>query len=96
MVKDHYDSEKGNPLPPLHGILFPISSKGSFICTIYRIAHTTTFDTPVVDHWLEQEIAQRIHHVGSIRRPTAPWTNTLTSELRPVPYSGYEDIWLLK
>ena len=23
-----------NPLPPLHGLLFPISSKGSFICTI--------------------------------------------------------------
>ena len=24
---------RGNPLPP-HGLLFPISSKGSFICTI--------------------------------------------------------------
>ena len=33
MVKDHSDSEKGNTLPP-HGLLFPISSKGSFICTI--------------------------------------------------------------
>ena len=33
MVKDHSDSEKGNPLPP-HGLLFPISSKGYFICTI--------------------------------------------------------------
>ena len=33
MVKDHSDSEKGNPLTP-HGLLFPISSKGSFICTI--------------------------------------------------------------
>ena len=33
MVKDHSDSENGNPLPP-HGLLFPISSKGSFICTI--------------------------------------------------------------
>ena len=30
MVKDHSDSEKGNPLPP-HRLLFPISSKGSFI-----------------------------------------------------------------
>ena len=26
-------SERGNPLSP-HGLLFPISSKGSFICTI--------------------------------------------------------------
>ena len=33
MVEDHSDSERGNPLPPLR-LLFPISSKGSFICTI--------------------------------------------------------------
>ena len=33
MVKDDSDSERGNPLPP-HGLLFPINSKGSFICTI--------------------------------------------------------------
>ena len=33
MVKDHSDSEKGNPLLS-HGLFFPISSKGSFICTI--------------------------------------------------------------
>ena len=33
MVKDHSDSERGNPLPPLR-LLFPISTRGSFICTI--------------------------------------------------------------
>ena len=33
MLKDHSDSERGNPLPP-HGLLFSIDSKGSFICTI--------------------------------------------------------------
>ena len=33
MVKDHSDSKRGNPLPP-HGLLFPINSKGSFICII--------------------------------------------------------------
>ena len=33
MIKDHSDSERGNPLPP-HGLLFPINSKGYFICTI--------------------------------------------------------------
>ena len=33
MVKDHSDSERGNPLPP-HRLLFLINSKGSFICTI--------------------------------------------------------------
>ena len=33
MVKDHSDSEKGNPLPP-HRLFLSINSKGSFICTI--------------------------------------------------------------
>ena len=33
MVKYYTDSEKGNPLLP-HGLLFPINSKGSFICVI--------------------------------------------------------------
>ena len=33
MVKDHSDSERGNLLLS-HGLLFPISSKGSFISTI--------------------------------------------------------------
>ena len=34
MTKDHSDSERGNPLPPLH-VLFSLTSiMGSFICTI--------------------------------------------------------------
>ena len=33
MVKDHSDSEKGNPLLPQR-LLLSINSKGSFICTI--------------------------------------------------------------
>ena len=61
MVKDHSDSEGGTPLLP-HRLLFPISSKGSFICTIpHMIAHTMAFVTPVMEHWLEQEIAQWVH-----------------------------------
>ena len=35
-------------------------------------AHTTAFVTPVVEHWLEREIAQWVHHERSIRRPIAP------------------------
>ena len=34
MVKDHPDSQRRNPLLPLHGLLFFNISKGSFICTI--------------------------------------------------------------
>ena len=62
MVKDHSDSEKGNPLPP-HRLLFPISSIWFFYMyhPTDRIAHTTAFVTPVVEHWLEREIAQWVH-----------------------------------
>ena len=54
LVKDHSDTERGNLLLP-HGLLFLISSQGSFICTIPdRITHTTAVVIPVVEHWLEQ------------------------------------------
>ena len=49
MVKDHSDSERGNPLLPLHGLLFSISSRCSFICTIPQ---TTAFVIPVKEYWL--------------------------------------------
>ena len=85
MVKDHSDSERGNLLLP-HGLFFSISSKGSFLCIIPdRITHTTAFVTPVVEHWLEWEIAQWVHHEGLIWRPIAPWANTLTTELHLAP-----------
>ena len=31
-----------------------------------RTTHTTAFVTPVVEHWLKQEIAQWVHHEGLI------------------------------
>ena len=34
-----------------------------------RITHTVAFVTSVVEHWLEREIAQWVHHEGSIRQP---------------------------
>ena len=42
-----------------------------------RIAHTTAFVTPVVEHWLEREIVQWVHYEGSIQRPIAPRENSL-------------------
>ena len=61
MVKDHSDSERGNPLPP-HGLLFDWQ-QGLFYMhhPTDRITHTTAFVTPVVEHWLEREIAQWVH-----------------------------------
>ena len=40
-----------------------------------RITHTTAFVTPVVEHWLEREIAQWVY----------PMKERSTSELRPAP-----------
>ena len=55
------DSERGNLLPP-HGLLLSINSKGSFMHhPTDRITHTTAFVTPVVEHWLEREIAMRLY-----------------------------------
>ena len=50
MFNDHSDSERGNPLP----------QQGFFYMhhPTDRITHTTVFVTPVVEHWLEREIAQ--------------------------------------
>ena len=57
MVKDHSDSERGNPLPPLNGLFFSISSKGFYMNhPTDKIAHTTAFGTPVVKHWLKREM----------------------------------------
>ena len=73
MVKDHSESKKGNLVQPLRGILFSISSKGSIICRIpERIAHTLAFVTPVVEHWLEQEIAPSLHEQMHIATFFAP------------------------
>ena len=61
MVKDHSESERGNALPP-HGLLFPINSKGSFICTIPQTGlHIPRHLLHVVEHWLERVIAQWVH-----------------------------------
>ena len=56
IVKDHSDSERGNPLRP-HGL---------FLLFLYAPSHRQDstyhgFVTPVVEHWLEREIAQWVH-----------------------------------
>ena len=68
MVKDHSDSERGNPLPP-HRLLLLISSKGYFLMhhPTDRITHSTAFVTPVVEHWLEREVAHWVHDMRLIQ-----------------------------
>ena len=73
MVKDHSDSEKGNPLPP-HRLLFPISSKGSFISpshiqdsTYHGLCYTSRGALAGT-----RNSSMGSPHEGSIRRPIAP------------------------
>ena len=66
MVKDHSDSERGNPLMPLHGLSLSISSKGYVICISYR-HDSMAFVIPIVVQWLKQEIAQLVYNEESIQ-----------------------------
>ena len=58
MVKDHSDSERENRCRHI-GYSFP----GFFYMhhPIERMIHTTAFVTPVMEHWLEREIAQWVY-----------------------------------
>ena len=40
-----------------------------------RIAHTIAFLTPVMEHWVEWEIAQWVHYEGLIWHPITSWVN---------------------
>ena len=87
MVKDHSDSEKGNLLPP-HRLLFPISSKGSFICTIphtgWHIPRPLLTSRGALAGTRNSSMGPP--HEGLIQQPIAPWANALTTELHLAPY----------
>ena len=59
MVKDHSDSEKETCCRHI-GYSFRLAAR-VLVYEPDRIAHTTAFVTPVVEHWLEREIAQWVH-----------------------------------
>ena len=66
MVKDHSDSETCQNLLPPHGLLFPINSKGSFICSILtdRRLDSTYHGLCYPQSWStgwKQEITQWVH-----------------------------------
>ena len=61
MVKDHSDSER----KPTATTWVTLSNEQQGFFYMHhptdRIAHTMAFVTPVVEHWLEREIAQWVH-----------------------------------
>ena len=67
MVKNHSDSEIGNLLP-LNGLLFLISSKGSFICTIPQTGQHTPW--PLLHQlWSTGWNTKSVHLEGLIQQP---------------------------
>ena len=52
-----------------------------------RIAHTTAFVTPVVDHWLEREIAQWVH-------PTKDRSDDPSHHERTLLPQSYISLWV--
>ena len=88
MVKDHWDSERGNLLPP-HRLLFPISSKG-----LYASSHRQDNTYHGLCYTSRGALARTRNssmgspHEGSIQRPITPWVNTLTTELHLAPWSS--------
>ena len=70
MIKDHSESER----KPAAATWATQSDYQQELFYMHHptdwIAHTTVFVIPVVEHWLEQEIAQWVHHEKSIQRPT--------------------------
>ena len=85
MVKDHSVSKRWTHCHHYMGNLSNYQ-QGFLYAPSHRIVHNTVFVTPVVEHWLEREIAQWVNHEGSIRQPTAPWTDTL-----PWSYSSFQN-----
>ena len=72
MVKDHSDSKRETRGRHM-GYSFRLAARVFYMHhPTYMITHTTAFVTPVVEHWLERELAQWVHHEGSIRQPIAP------------------------
>ena len=86
MVKDHSDSERGNPLPP-HGLLFSINNKDFLYAPSHRqdnTYHSLCYTSREALAGMRNSSTGPFHE-GSIRRPIAPYTNTLTRELHLAP-----------
>ena len=78
MVKDHSDSEKGNPLPP-HRLHFRLTAR----VLLYAPSHRQDSTSHGLCYTSRAALAGTRNtsmgppHEGSIRRPTAPWANAL-------------------
>ena len=82
MVKDYSDSERRNPRPP-HGLLFPISSKGSFICIIPQPLKHHSWSTGWNEKWLnDPTMKDRSDDTSHHERTLLPQSHMISSDFR--------------
>ena len=94
MVKDHSDSEKGNPLPPL-GYSYWLTARVLLYAPSYR-QDNTYHGLCYTSHGALAETRNSSMgppHEGSIRRPIAPWANALPLSYVPLPQKRTKKYW---
>ena len=52
-----------------------------------RIGHTMAFVIPVMEHWLERQISQWVHHKGLIQQPMSR-CSTMELHVAPAIFNG--------
>ena len=86
MGRNHSDSERGNRCRHM-GYSFRLAARVLLYAPSYRQDSTYHgFVTPVVEHWLEREIAQWVHPMKDRSNDPSHHGECSTSELRPAPY----------
>ena len=76
MVKIHSDSEETCCCDYLD-YSFQLAARVLLYVPSHGQDSTRAFVTPVIEHWLEWEIAQWVHREGLIWQPVPPWADTL-------------------
>ena len=64
------------------GYPFRLTARVLLYAQSHRIAHTTAFVTPVVEHWLEREIAQWVHPMKDRSDDPSHHERTLLPQVR--------------
>ena len=87
MVKDHCDSERGNPMPHI-GYSFRLTARVLLYVPSHR-QDSTYHSLCYTSHGAlagTRNSSMGPPYEGSIQRPIAPWANALTTELHLAPF----------
>ena len=66
MIKEKDNEREETCCHHYMGYSFQLTASDFLYAPFHSIAYTMVFVIPVMEHWLEQEIAQCVHHEESI------------------------------